>query len=151
MRRMTGGIARSQRGSLSAEMAVVAGVCVVVMVVMSNICLYLVRAAQFERISGEVARSLSVPGRSAQEEIERAMGLSADGAISRSQQFRVTGSQGADGGVCGSKTVTFELEYQPLISHIGVGRLSVTTPVLRRTKSYQVPTLGYEPDQGDSP
>ena len=127
----------SRKGSMSAEIAIVAGACVVVMIAMSNTCLYLVRAAQFERISGEVARSLSVSGRSAQQEIENAMDLP-DG------RFRVTGSQDAGGGVCGSRTVTFRLEYQPLVPHIGIGNLSVSTPVLRRVKSYQVPTLGYE-------
>ena|GEM_PF-1658167 len=130
----------SRRGSLIAEMAIIAGACVIVIIIMANVCLYLIRVAQFDRISGEVARSCAYADApwSAQEGIVQAMGLTKDGG-----RFQVSGSE-SRGGVCGTNTVQFELEYQPFVSEIGIGNLAIKTPVFKRVKTYAVPSIGYE-------
>jgi len=136
-----GRILRNKRGSLTAEMAVVAGTCVVVIIAMTNICLYLIRVAQFDRISAEVARSCAYANSplSPQEGIVQAMGLAqGDG------RFGIRATESGGGGICGTKTIRFELTYQPFVSEIGVGALSVRTPVFTRTKTYAVPCIGYE-------
>jgi hypothetical protein len=129
---------KETRGSLAAEMAIVAGACVVVMIIMSNVCLFLIRAGQFDRISAEVARSCAYnDAPSAQSGIEQAMGLT-DGSM-----FVVTGSQ-SGGGLCGTKTVSFQMTFRPLIPDISIGPLAIHTPTFQRTKTYAVPSIGYE-------
>lgn len=140
-------ILRQRRGSLTAEMAIISGACAVVMIVMANICLFIVQVAQFDRITGEVARNCVYAKDvwSAQEGVERGMGLEKGG------DGRVEVFASESGNSLGMKTVTFELKYRPLISHIGIGRLSVTTPVLRRTKTFAVPSIGYSSaEQGNT-
>ena len=130
---------KEKRGSLSAEMAIVAGACVVVMVIMSNVCLFLIRAGQFDRISAEVARACAYgDAASPQSGIDEAMGLSS------ASRFTLTGSSDGGGGVCTTKTITFELTYRPLIPSLSIGRLSIVTPTFHRTKSYVVPVIGYQ-------
>jgi len=123
-------------------MAVVAGACVIVMIIMSNVCLFLIRAGQFDRVAGEVARGCAYADTtySAQEGIERAMALSGNG------RFSVSATE-SGGGVCGTKTVILRLEFQPLVSGISIGRLSINTPAFRREKTYAVPTIGYAEPQ----
>jgi len=137
--RLASSMLRDRRGSLTAEVAIVAGVCVIVIVMMANICLFLIRAVQFDGIAGEVARTCAYADApwSAQEGIEYAMGLSGS-----SGGFRVTGTE-SGGGVCQSKTISFELQYQPFVSRIGIGNVSLETPVLRRSKTFAVPSIGY--------
>jgi hypothetical protein len=122
-------------------MAVFAGVSVVIIIIMANICLFVVRAAQFDRISGEVARSCAYRDAawSADEGIKQAMGLDNGNA-----RFYVGASE--SGSSWGLKTITFELVYQPLFPSIRIGSLSFDTPTLKRTKSYAVPTIGYTTD-----
>ena len=134
-------LVRDTRGSLTAEMAVVAGACVIVMIMMANVCLFLIRAGQFDRISAEVARECAYrdTSYSAQAGIEEAMGLSSG------SRFTLFGEESA-GGVCTNKQVTFILEYRPLFDSITIGSLSIRTPTFQRTKSYAVPAIGYEVD-----
>ncbi|MCL2818803.1 MAG: hypothetical protein FWD41_03665 [Actinomycetia bacterium] len=129
---------RNTRGSLAVEMAIVAGACIVVMVIMSNVCLFLIRAGQFDRISAEVARSCAYAEApySAQEGIEHAMGLVPGGA------FSIQGTA-SGGGPLATQVINFELEYHPFIEHITIGQLSISTPTFRRSKTYAVPSIGY--------
>jgi hypothetical protein len=126
-----------RRGSLSAELAVVAGACAVVIIIAANVCLFLIRAAQFDRITGEVARSCVYADApwSAQEGIERSMGF--DQATNG--QFQVRATQG-DG------IITFELVYRPFLARIAIGSLSITTPEFKRTKAFAIPSVGYKSD-----
>jgi len=132
-----------ESGSLTAELAVVAAACVIVIIIMSNVCLFLIRAAQFDRVCGEVARSCAYADAEfrAQEGIDRAMDLS------QQSQFSVSGTE-SGGGVGGTKIVSFELVYQPLIPGVSIGRFSAQTPTFRRTKTFAVPAIGYVESSG---
>jgi len=119
-------------------MAIVAGASIIVMVMMANVCLFLIRAGQFDRICSEVARrcAYSDSTYSAQQGIEEAMGFSG------SSWFSLQGQSSESGGICATRTVTFEMQYRPLFGPIRIGSLAIDTPTLQRTKTFSVPVIG---------
>lgn len=129
----------NNRGVLSAEIAIVAGASVVVMVVVSVILTFLVTVASFDSACGEVARSLSDETENissvAQTRIERALGFQSgsNGMFHLSSRWARQSSSIDSRGV-----VTFVLKFQPFVSSIGVGRLKVDIPAFVRQRSYSV-------------